>query len=219
MTVAIVNSTKIRLALGRILFHAAWGIALLFLPSEAAPPSFDPLQPSVVEKMALSKLQRDDPEKAHIYQHSMQQLRQEVQAQKYRRYLLYFTSASIPATDFINTMLSHVEEDNLTIQPIMRGIASHDYLQSIYAATRRYTPMRQKELRKHANPIRIAPKLFDDLNVSSVPAFALARCPKARMSACEIYAIGRGSISYQGFKQRLSHPVESYFSDEIGGKE
>jgi hypothetical protein len=52
--------------------------------------------------------------------------------------------------------------------------------------------------------IRLSPEVFEENNITSVPAIALAKCPaSAHPSSCSIVAIAKGDISLEYFFKLL----------------
>jgi len=122
--------------------------------------------------------------------------------------ILYFFSHSVPELSFSNHLIeiAKFNSDHETKLRTMQSLIGVDMSLKSYLLKARE---QLKKLSDHTKEIelidiRMSPEVFEENNITSVPAIALAKCPAlAHPSSCSIIAIAKGDISLEYFFKLL----------------
>lgn len=171
------------------------GITLMLNAAEALP--------TQVETMAASALKRADVQQYEAYETLKEERDVLVDSSKHAyKMIIYFTSITVPSEHYIQIIKESVRSDlNVTVHPVVRGLDKRLFssLQGYREALETMTPGMRKRVEAAGGKVRVTPKLFQMLNITKVPAIALAECaqpiPSHQWCDVKVFAVGETTLT------------------------
>ncbi len=163
-----------------------------------------------MRKLAEKQLEKNDPKGYEVYKKKMLQARDDLRWQKRTRVkILYLTSHSVPADHFIKLAKEAANSGlDVEIQPIMRGFGASNNLLVLLEGYRKSMELlgeadREKVV-KIGVPMKMAPKLFDDLNAKMAPLIAVSKCidSKPTLENCSVKFIATGATTLSAMAEK-----------------
>lgn len=134
---------------------------------------------------------------------------QEKRQKKQSEYaLLYFFSESVSTSSFssfLNQAAKYNQTHSTTFSSSQCLIGINGKLKNYIIDTRE--KLESSSLKKEAISlidIRMTPEMFENYNITTVPAIALAKCPQSKHpSECTLLSVARGDVTLEYFLEKL----------------